>query len=118
MALVCDDGQEWYEACHTQQPYTDWVLKNVTPVLGKKAVPKQIMRDSLSQFLRKFDEALIICDWPEDIKHFCDLVLIGGGLCISMPPKMYFQVVSNLKIVSKVPHNALEDAKALRNAMY
>lgn len=117
MALVADDGREWYEVLPCANP-SPWVAENVMPILGKAPVMPGDMALSLHAFLKGFDRAHIVADWPEDVSHFCNALIVGPGLRIDTPP-ITFEVrrdLPNTADISAIPHNALEDAKALRLA--
>jgi hypothetical protein len=62
--------------------------------------------------------ANLAADWPEDIAQFCNLLVTGPGEMIDLR-YLTFRVVplSNFSTAenSKVPHNALHDARALRD---
>jgi len=78
MALVSEDGQEWYETLPCPKP-KPWVKENVIPVLNREPLASHNeMSMSLFSFLKRFHNIHIISNWPEDIKHFCDLLIIGG----------------------------------------
>ena len=66
-------------------------------------------------FLGGFDDIHIIADWPEDIAHFCAALIVGPGERINTP--LLMMSVVRIEGVSKIPHNALEDAKGLRLAI-
>ncbi len=61
---------------------------------------------------------MIVADWPEDIAHFCNLLVTSAG---DMAPvgSLRFEFVSSPGFStaenSRVPHNALHDARALRD---
>lgn len=111
MALVAEDGREWYEVtiCDDPQP---WVAEHVIPILGKVAFPIQQMQSSLFMYLRQFDAVHLIADWPEDIAHFCNLLITGPGNRLDTPP-LTMEIRRDLDAVSALPHNALEDARAI-----
>ena len=113
MAIVTESGESWYESLYCSNP-VEWVKNNVIPYINKDPVSKKYMQGSLSKFINKFDELTIIADWPDDIKYFCEIVVIGPGLSIKLP-KLKFEIIEgpNMEDVSKVPHNALSDAKAI-----
>ena len=113
MALVCEDGKEWYEVTHCYKP-EGWIAENVMPVIYKTPVYYREMRASLSRFIRDYDAMHIIADWPEDITRFCDLLITAPGQCIDHPP-LTFEVLP-LRCKSEVPHNALYDARAIKIA--
>jgi hypothetical protein len=97
-----------------------WVAANVIPVLYKKpAGTKLEAQRNFAKFLQDnavSNEIKIVADWPEDIKHMCDFLLTGPGTCLSIPNIV--AVIDRVNLPSTttyslVPHNALEDAKAL-----
>lgn len=118
MALVADDGREWYEALPCDAPGS-WVAQNVMPIIGKRPLSDGIeMAHSLQAFLAQFDSLHIVADWPEDVSHFCNALIVGPGLRIDTPP-LTFEVrrdLPNTADISAIPHNALEDARALARA--
>ena len=125
LALVPDDGEEIYLTIATDQPIVEWVEKHVTPYLD--SVPEQLSCPRLSRkdaahalerYLRHDEEAVIHADWPEDVAQFCNLMITGEGdmielrhLTFRLLPMSNFSTAAN----SKVPHNALHDARALRD---
>jgi hypothetical protein len=125
LALVPDDGDELYLTIATDQPIVDWVEQHVTPYLD--TVPEQLSCPRLSRkdaahalerYLRHDEEAVIHADWPEDVAQFCNLMITGEGdmidvrhLSFRLLPMSNFSTAAN----SKVPHNALHDARALRD---
>ncbi len=115
MAIISMDGHEFYEALECKFPVSSWVIENVIPVLNKQAINKIDMQKKLQSFLRQFNAIHVIADWPEDIKHFCDMILSGPGRRIDTP-LLTLEIRRDLgTLCSEIPHNALEDAKALRN---
>ena len=113
MALVDEDGREWYEVLECLYP-TPWVAKNVIPVLYQDAVSLGYMRNRLKVFLSGYDTIHLIADWPEDIQHFCALLIAAPGIMIETPPLTFEIWDDEQTIKSAIPHNALEDAKAIR----
>jgi hypothetical protein len=125
LALVPDNGDELYLTFQTSDPLVDWVERYVVPYLD--AVPEQLSCPRLSRedaagalerYLRHDEEVLIFADWPEDVVHFCNLMITGPGDMIDvrhvtfrLVPMSNFSTAAN----SKVPHNALHDARALRD---
>jgi hypothetical protein len=60
----------------------------------------------------------IVADWPEDLAQLAMLLVTGPGIMVSVPalslhfvPLAGFSTAAN----SVVPHNALHDARALRD---
>ena len=125
LALVPDDGEELYLTLKSSGPPLEWVERHVLPYLD--TVPEQLScprlprdqaADALERYLRHDEEPLIFADWPEDIAQFCNLMISGPGdmielrhLVFRLAPMTNFSTAAN----SKVPHNALHDARALRD---
>lgn len=112
MALVAEDGAEFYEVLECKNP-KPWVLENVIPVLNKDPVPDYIFKMKLFGFLNWFDTIELIADYPDDIKYFCEWVVIGFGEMMNIP-KFSCELRRDLTTKnSKILHNALSDARAL-----
>lgn len=125
LALVPDDGDELYLRLKMDVPIAEWVEAHVVPYLD--SVPEQLSCPPLSRkdaahalerYLRHDEEPLIHADWPEDVAQFCNLMITGEGdmvdlrhLTFRLVPMSNFSTAAN----SKVPHNALHDARALRD---
>jgi hypothetical protein len=125
LALVPDDGEELYLTFQCPDPLLDWVERHVAPYLD--SVPEQLScprltradaAHALERYLRHDEEPLIFADWPEDIAQFCNLMITGPGdmvdlrhVTFRLAPMSNFSTAAN----SKVPHNALHDARALRD---
>lgn len=116
MALVADDGEEFYEVVDLQNDrgYETWVLNNVVPILYQDSISPRLFIDKLYQFLAQYESVHIIADWPDDIKYFCQALITGPGRAITTPP-ITLEIDRRLSAEkSKILHNALEDAKAIR----
>jgi hypothetical protein len=125
LGLVPDDGDELYLTFQTEEPIVDWVQRHVIPYLD--SVPEQLScprltrRDAaheLERYLRHDEKPVIVADWPEDVAQFCNLLMTGPGdmvelrdLTFRLVPMSNFSTAAN----SRVPHNALHDARALRD---
>lgn len=131
MGLVREDGTARYWIL----PYGElspWVSENVAPVLrldGQHAeqVTAEELAYRLSEFISPDTSPIIVADWPDDIKYFCEHVIKGslwwekaGG---PMQPivGLSFEVVRVDAYPTELPgavrHNALWDALALRYAI-
>jgi hypothetical protein len=110
MALVAEDGQEFYEvlACPSPGP---WVKEHVIPILNRNPVTFDIFQWLLQEFLMRFDRIHIVADWPEDIKHFCDSLITGPGVRLNTPPLT--MSIHRFDAESTLPHNALHDARGI-----
>jgi len=113
MALVAEDGAEFYEVLECKNPKL-WVAQNVMPILNKDPVPDYIFKMKLFGFLNWFDSIHLVADWPEDIAHFCAAIITGPGEMMNIP-SFTCEIRRDLSTKdSKILHNALEDARALQ----
>jgi len=114
LALVADDGREWYGVRFCDDPGW-WVDEHVMPHLKHEPQRDTDLRGSLATFLAGLDSVHIVSDWPGDIAHFCNFFEYRPGERIG-PDCMTFEVRRDLPdtaITSALPHNALEDARAV-----
>ena len=125
LALVPDEGEELYVTLDWQVPLEEWVERNVVPYLD--TVPESLVSPrmnridaarTVSHYLAADPQPLIVADWPEDLSLFNSLLLTGPGTMVDVPrlrfeymPLPGFSTAGN----SAVPHNALHDARALRD---
>jgi hypothetical protein len=128
LALVPEHGdQEFYVVLPLPEPLHPWVERNVIPYLN--AVPPGLDATTRSRieaaheiavYLRPDEDPVIVADWPDDIAYFCALLVTKAG---DMAPvgNLRLEFVSSpgfsTAAISKVPHNALHDARALRDFM-
>ena len=111
MALVPREGVPFYEVLECKNPHP-WVAENVIPVLNKDSISYDQFQANLQEYLQSFDDVIIIADWPEDIAYFCNALIIDAGDRLDTP-RLEFHI-ERVDPVSELPHNALEDAKALK----
>ena len=125
LALVPDEGEELYVRLKTDEPIVEWVQLHVIPYIDM--VPHQLAcpplerheaAQALEHYLRHDDDVVIVADWPEDVAQFSNLMITGPGDMIDVRhvtfrllPLSNFSTAEN----SQVPHNALHDARALRD---
>lgn len=112
MALVDENGVFFYEVLPCVNP-GPWVAEHVMPILEKAPIRLDQLQARLQAFLSHYDSVHLIADWPEDIKHFCDALIVGPGMRINTPP-LTMEIRRDLDAVSHLPHNALADAFAIR----
>ena len=105
--------KEFYQVTHCNNP-TPWVYENVIPNLGKLPIDRECMQALMQMWLAQFGDCVVVADWPEDIKHFCDLMIVGPRQCMSTP-RITFELRRDAMPVSSLSHNALADARALRD---
>ena len=125
LALVPDDGEELYLTLDWDGAIEPWVERHVVPYLDTVPAaltsPRLNRADAarmLAHYLAGDPEPLIVADWPEDIAQFNMLLLTGPGMMVDVPP-LSFQFIAlagfSTAANSAVPHNALHDARALRD---
>ena len=114
MGLVSDHGHEFYGVLGCDHP-CKWVEENVMPILNEKPVPLDVFQWRLQNYLHQFECVNIIADYPEDIQRFCAALIIGPGECLNTPP-LSMKIV-RVSSQSALPHNALEDARGIREAL-
>lgn len=86
LALVAEDAKEFYEVLGCRAPIP-WVQENVMPVLNKDQILLRTFQNKLDKWLSKFTYVELIADWPDDIKHFCEVLITGPGQYIRTPPR-------------------------------
>lgn len=114
MALVDEHGREWYRSLGCSKPGA-WVAQHVMPIIGIEPCSLSDFQRSLADFLAAYDSVHIVADWPEDIAHFCNALITGPGFRLSTPP-LTLEVV-RVEASSALPHNALADARGIREFM-
>jgi hypothetical protein len=112
MALVAEDGREFYASLGCQNPGA-WVAHNVIPIIGIDPCSKGAIQQRLVFFLFQYPSVHLIADWPEDISHFCNTLITGPGMRLNTPP-LTLEIRRDLDAISELPHNALADARAMR----
>ena len=124
LGLVPEFGdEEFYVSLPLPEELHPWVEQHVVPYLRfvPPAVDYQLSREHASRHLEAYlaadPEPMIIADWPDDLAHFCQLLLTGPGLMIELNG-LHLELLNmpgfSASASSKVPHNALHDARALK----
>ena len=125
LALVPEDGEELYLTIDWDGPLEAWVERHVIPYLD--TVPESLASARMSRldaartvahYLAADPDPLVVADWPEDIAQFNALLVTGPGLMADVPRlRCEFLALTGFSTAanSKVPHNALHDARALRD---
>lgn len=125
LALVPEYGdQEFYTSIPLPVPPHNWVELHVMPYLRHvpPGVDNHMSRveaaHQVAAYLAGDRDAVIVADWPEDLSHFCALLVTApgemvtiDGLRLELVNAAGFSSAAN----SRVPHNALHDARALRD---
>ncbi|MFL6722230.1 MAG: hypothetical protein ACJ8FT_10580 [Sphingomonas sp.] len=125
LALVPDAGEELYLTIDWTGPLEPWVERNVVPYLD--TVPENLVSPRMSRadaartvahYLAGDRDPLVLADWLEDIALLSALLVTGPGV-IAEVPRLRFEFAAltgfSTAANSKVPHNALHDARALRD---
>lgn len=117
MGIVAANGAEFYEVVHCHNP-KPWVSEHVMPILGKSSISFKDFQSKLQSYLLTFSEINLIADWPDDIKLFCESLVLDGGYRLNTPP-LTMQILRDINSnQSAIPHNALCDAIAIKNKYY
>ena len=125
LALVPEHGEELYLTLDWDVALEPWVERNVIPYLDMVPDPLVSPRMSRADAARTVahyfagdPDPVVIADWPEDIALFSALLVTGPGVMAEVPGlKFQFIPLSGFSTAanSKVPHNPLHDARALRD---
>ena len=114
IALVDAEDRRFYEAVFCPEKIDPWVQQNVMPVLNKETTSMTLLQVKLETFLEPYTNVHLIADWPEDIEHFCRLLITGPGTRINTP-RLTMEIRRDLdNAKSAIPHNALQDALAIK----
>lgn len=116
MAIIDENNEYFYEVVEYSNP-SDWVEKNVEPILLKEPITSEQFEYRLWNYLKKYDSIHLIADWPDDIKYFCEVLHTKPGEMMNVPSTFTMEICRRLPPhVSAIPHNALEDAIAIKGA--
>jgi hypothetical protein len=116
MALVSEWDAEWYQVRKMTSLPGEWVSENVIPKLGKLPLEGHEFRASFASFISAFDGCEVVADWPADFEHFCALLSgVGAEAGFSIPLECTMRLVRGGEFTPENPHNALSDARALRD---
>ena len=126
LALVPEHGdQDYYAVLPLPETLHPWVERHVVPYLN--SVPMGVLggettrldaAEEIARYLAGDPDPVIVADWPDDIGYFCHLLVTEPG---DMAPvtSLRFELLRNPGFStarnSAVPHNALHDARALRD---
>lgn len=116
MAIVTSTHDEFYEVLPVGAD-DKWVKENVMPVLNKEPIKdNEKFREKLHNFLLRNPGKLIVADSPADF-----IYLLQECHHMTEDKKYYYlnlkldmQFNPGIRVIkSEIPHNALEDARAL-----
>jgi hypothetical protein len=124
LALVPEYGdQDFYVSLPLPADIHPWVQLNVIPYLRfvPPGIDHQLNHEDAARHIEAFlahdTDPVIIADWPDDLAHFCRLLVTGPGEMIAIDG-LHLQLINGAGFSSaansKTPHNALHDARALK----
>lgn len=124
LALVSEFGdQDFYVSLPLPEKIHSWVAQNVIPYLRfvPPGVDHELSRVEAAQYLETYlandPDPIIVADWPDDLGYFCHLLVTGPGEMIGING-LRLELINgagfSAAVNSKVPHNALHDAYALK----
>lgn len=121
LALVSETGREMYLATECKAPKA-WVEKYVMPIVTCDGAKPYMCDVSLfgplsAWYLHSDPDPIIVADWPDDIRYFCQALITGPGEMADIP-RLRFELARvdayPTKLEGAIQHNALWDARALR----
>ena len=117
MALVPEDKTkpEFYKELEIRDQLEPWVRENVAPHLILNPSTYSEFQNALANYLWDTGDCTIVADWPDDIRYFCEALITGPGMMINIMHKIKFDLDLSINYDSLVPHNALHDARAIRD---
>jgi hypothetical protein len=126
-AIIREDGRSIYFVIEGAEDAAKdpWVIANVLPILKDCPEPPWTLSrhdaaGAIQLFLNGDDPPVIVSDWPDDLRHFCDLIVFGPGQMIGIPAlRMEVARVDAYPtaLPGAVQHNAWWDALALRERL-
>lgn len=116
MALVPEDNskREFYKEIEFKGQLEPWVKENVVPHFCLIPCTHHEFQQALAQYLWEIGDCTIIADWPDDIRYFCESLITGPGMCLNLLHNIKFELDFGIDYESKVPHNALHDARGIK----
>lgn len=135
LSLVADDGRYLYLHLRTvptayllhDMILDPWVKENVIPHLdncpGKAThAERRMWGRHIQDFLADDPKPQIVADWPDDIRYFCQEMIIGPGHMIQCADQIVFHLIHveayPTDLEGCVQHNAHWDSLALRRFVH
>ncbi len=131
IAIVPENGTPLYLALPQEdidllvatKKVNPWVAEYVLPVMTANGLsPEHIAYakwgDRLQQLLSGDDDIIFVADWPEDIAHLMNVMMVSPGKMINLPSfktEMHRVDAHYINLAGAVRHNALWDALSLKN---
>lgn len=117
MALVPENTsqREFYVELEMRDQLDPWVREHMEPHLFDLPLTHKEFQSALAQYLWEVGDCTIIADWPDDIRYFCESLITGPGQMIAFMHNIQFELDLGINYTSAVPHNALHDARGIRD---
>ena len=124
LALISSFGDSLYLVNSDPEPLVPWVAENVWTIISDCPVdpveaPLAEWPYHIAAFMRSVGtDAVIVTDWPDDIRYFCQSVITAPGEMIGIPSLRFSMMRINAyptRLKGAVQHNAWWDAMALRH---
>ena len=117
MALVPEDPSlpEFYCELEIKDQLHPWVRENVAPHMILVPSTHDEFQRKLGDYLWKMGDVTIVADWPDDIKYFCESLITAPGETFWPIHNIKFELDWGIQYISDVPHNALHDARGIRD---
>lgn len=102
-----------------------WVEENVLPLLDVNGarptvLPQEDFGRAIQAFLKDDPEPCVVADWPEDLTHLMQCLILSPGQMVRIPDltlKLIQVSAWPSDLEGAIQHNALWDARALRRAL-
>ena len=88
-----------------------WVKEHVVPWIMAPSIDDAMFRSKLYNYLKKHENETIVADWPEDLGHLLQYICEPNGMQYNL--QLDLRLIQSGKLDSKIPHNAISDARAL-----
>lgn len=127
LALVREDAASLYLLYEPQGPLDSWVERNIAPKFLSLPTEVPVQRvdqvlgaRAIAAFLASDHNPKIIADWPDDIRLFCQALMLGPGSTVLLE-RIAFEILRvepyPTDLDGAVEHNAWWDAMALRRRL-
>lgn len=124
LALVSEDDIDHsiylYTDCPNPRP---WVRQNVMPHLREGRRPTKVKPNgfgpALARFLADDDAPVAVCNWPDDIRHLCQVLKHHADILVDHPRfgfELLWMPCRPENVPAAIAHNAWWDAVALRQS--
>lgn len=106
-----DDRVFYQVADYPNAAIDPFVREHVIPKLDKQPIGMAAFKEKLREFLAGYTWPVIIADWPADLVHLFNSIMVEGHWDVDIPLQAH--LINSGKFESANPHNALADAIAL-----